>query len=391
MNKVIIINLNGVAYQLEEGGFEALRDYLDNAARRLEGNPDKDEIIADIEQAIGDKFRALLGDHKTVVLTKEVAAVITEMGPVQDASADGGKAAADQPAGAAPAAGEAGAAGADRPPLRRLYRITDGAMLAGVCNGLSAYLNLDVSLVRVGFALLSLFWGAGLLVYVILAFILPEANTPAEKAAATGAAATAAEFIRRARAGYYEGMKSFGDRRAHREWRRRFKRDMREWKHGFRREMRENAAWGWQRHWAQHPPPPLAAFVAWPILSLLKFVIFLCLIFAVLSLTAYGSVWGIGLPAGMPFWIGVIILLAAYRFITWPIKVARRAWFYPRWPYGYHSAVSGLVSSFVWLLMAGILIWLADRHVPGFHDKLQAVPAEAQHLMDSVRAWWARV
>jgi len=42
MNRVIPINLNGNAYQLEESGYEALRAYLDHAARRLESNPDKD-------------------------------------------------------------------------------------------------------------------------------------------------------------------------------------------------------------------------------------------------------------------------------------------------------------------------------------------------------------
>ena len=102
MNKVITINLNGVAYQLEEDGYEALRAYLDSAARRLEVNPDKDEIIADIEQAIADKFRAVLGVNKTVVVTKEVEGVIGEMGPVEDASA---------PAAGSPAADRAAAAG----------------------------------------------------------------------------------------------------------------------------------------------------------------------------------------------------------------------------------------------------------------------------------------
>ena len=392
MNKVITINLGGVAYQLEDGGYEALRDYLDTAARRLEGNPDKDEIIADIEQAIGDKFRGMLGDHKTVILTKEVHAVITEMGPVQDASGSDERAAADQPAGGAHAAGATGATGTDRPPLRRLYKIRDGAMLAGVCNGLAAYLNVDAAFVRVGFALMILCWGAGLLAYVILAIILPEAHTPAEKAAATGAAATAEEFIRRAKAGYYDGMRSFGDKQAHREWRRRFKREMREWKHGFRREMREHTAYGWSQPWAQHPPSSFGTFVVWPILSVFKFLAFLVLVFAVLSLTAYGSVWGVALPAGIPFWIGIIFLLAAYRVITWPVRMARRAWRYPGWSYGgYYPPVAGLLNSIVWLALAGFLIWLADRHVPGFHAKLQALPAEAQRFMESVREWWARL
>ena len=42
MNKVITINLGGNAYQLEEGGFDALRAYLETAAARLKDNPDRD-------------------------------------------------------------------------------------------------------------------------------------------------------------------------------------------------------------------------------------------------------------------------------------------------------------------------------------------------------------
>src|SRR5580692_3493993 len=130
MNKVITINLNGNAYQLEEDGFEALRRYLESAGRRLEGNPDKAEIIADIEQSIGDKFRALLGVNKTVVVTKEVMDVIAEMGPVQDASG-----AEDEPAaGAGAKDGPQAAAAAEAPGTpKRLYRIREGAMIGGVC------------------------------------------------------------------------------------------------------------------------------------------------------------------------------------------------------------------------------------------------------------------
>ena len=134
MNKVITINLNGVAYQLEEGGYDALRAYLDNAARRLEGNPDKDEIITDIEQAIADKFRALLGTHKTVVNVREVTGVLDEMGPVQDDSSGA-------TAGEGAAAGAKWSAAASQPEaggVRHLFRIyPEGAMLSGVCNGLA--------------------------------------------------------------------------------------------------------------------------------------------------------------------------------------------------------------------------------------------------------------
>lgn len=83
MNKVITINLGGNAYQLEEGGYDALRDYLGTAAARLQDNPDREEILSDIERAIADKFRTLLASYKTVVEAKEVAAVLAEMGPIE--------------------------------------------------------------------------------------------------------------------------------------------------------------------------------------------------------------------------------------------------------------------------------------------------------------------
>src|ERR1700728_3782840 len=87
MNKVTTINLGGNAYQLEEGGYEALRAYLETANARLQGNPDREEILSDIEQAIAEKFRALLNNFKTVIEAREVDTILAQMGPIE---ADGG-------------------------------------------------------------------------------------------------------------------------------------------------------------------------------------------------------------------------------------------------------------------------------------------------------------
>ena len=62
MNKVITINLNGRAYQLEEDGFDALRAYLDDASARLENDEGKAEIISDLEQAIDALLRREASD-----------------------------------------------------------------------------------------------------------------------------------------------------------------------------------------------------------------------------------------------------------------------------------------------------------------------------------------
>lgn len=392
MNKVITLNLNGNAYQLEESGYEALRGYLETASRRLEGNPDQAEIMADIEQAIADKFRSRLGPHKTVIVSREVAEVIGEMGPVEDVKSGAGETAAAPSASTPPQGGASPAGSTAAVPPRRLFKIRDGAMLAGVCNGLAVYTHLDVTVIRVLFAVLTVFtYGSGGLLYLLLAILLPTADTPAEKDAAFGGPSTAQEFIRRAKAGYYEGMKSFHDRESRREWKRKFRRDMRDWRREFRREMATHAAqssvaghgygWAW-------PHPGASLWPALLLLSLTKAIITFAWLLATLSLLATGAVFGLALPAGMPLWLGLIVVFVAYRFIIWPIRAARHACRLHS-GYGVHG-VTGFVDSFVWLGVLILLVWTADRYVPGAHDALQQVPPALHHALDSLRTWWAK-
>ena len=55
-------------------------------------------------------------------------------------------------------------------------RLTKGhtKMICGVCSGLAEYLNVDVTLVRLGTAVLTAVWGTGLVAYIVAAFIMPE-------------------------------------------------------------------------------------------------------------------------------------------------------------------------------------------------------------------------
>ena len=56
----------------------------------------------------------------------------------------------------------------------KLHKSSKDKKLAGVCGGIAEYLNTDPTIVRLVFALLFLGWGSGLLVYILLAIILPE-------------------------------------------------------------------------------------------------------------------------------------------------------------------------------------------------------------------------
>jgi phage shock protein C len=57
---------------------------------------------------------------------------------------------------------------------RRLARSRKGQIVAGVCSGLGDYLKVDANVVRLGFAVLTIFGGLGILIYLIAWVILPE-------------------------------------------------------------------------------------------------------------------------------------------------------------------------------------------------------------------------
>jgi len=394
MNKVIIINLDGIAYQLEEGGYDALRAYLETATTRLQGNPDREEILSDIERAIAEKFRALLGNHKTVVVTKEVATVLAEMGPIEaeageaaDAGASGGTSSSESGHGTA---GEERAAWGGGTP-RRLYRIHEGEMIAGVCNGMAAYVNVDPTLVRLAFVLLTMLWGTGVLVYLVMAIVVPEARSPEEKAAAYGGPSTAQEFIRRAKEGYYEAMKGFPDRKARREWQRRFKREMRGWRLSFDREMRANAdQWrqNWHGHWAEHAPFHPGMGFALPLLSVLHGAATVLWICALISLLATATVFGLALPANVPVWVAALLLFIAYGILVSPLKAARRACYggmgRSRWAWSFMFLLDAVVS----LAVVAVLLWLAAHYFPELREAIQSIPSLAHQAADDIRAWW---
>ena len=56
---------------------------------------------------------------------------------------------------------------------KKLYRSNKDKKLAGVCAGLAEYINIDTTIVRLLWALFAVF-GAGIIVYIICALIIPE-------------------------------------------------------------------------------------------------------------------------------------------------------------------------------------------------------------------------
>jgi phage shock protein PspC (stress-responsive transcriptional regulator) len=361
MNTVIIINLNGNAFHVEDPGFQSLRAYLERAQAQLKENPDKAEIMADLEQAIADKCARFLRPHKNVLGAAEIDEVLKEMGPVQSEHAPDATAPPDEQ----PRAETKTAAAANAP--KRLYQIREGAMLSGVCTGLAAYFNIDVTIVRIAFVLLTLLTsGIWILVYLAMMLVVPFANTGEEHAAATGKPFNAQEVIDRAKKHYAE----FKDGK---EWRRHWRQQRREW----RRRWHEGAYW-WghnlQRNVHQFSTHAgygghLGAALLIPLLAVFNAVLFCVWIAAIVSLATTGTIFGWAIGGSIPLWASLLILLVFYSFISRPLRHARRAIYFSTNGHNYLW-----FAAWYEILSTGVLIlvcWLAYTHLPQVHDFFQ--------------------
>lgn len=350
MHKVITINLNGKAYQLDDVAFESLRAYLDGAETVLKDNPDRTEIIADLEQAIAEKCNRFLGPHKSVVTSAEIEQVIKEMGPVESGTGDAEEPHAEREAGA----GDKAKADANAP--RRLYQIREGAMISGVCNGLAAYFGIDVTVIRIIFVVLAFITkGAWIGVYFLAMFVIPSAHTSEQRAAAHGLPFNAQEVIEQAK-------KNLADfHRQSKDWKRHWRRQHRHWKLHMRRPVRKEDPW-WD------PDPEHGAYasqvlagVMTPLLGLYSAALFVLFLVAVVSLVKTGAVLGWIFPVGVPVWMGVVGLIMLFHLLGTPARVARHG------PFAVWNGFLGLGFTF-------FAFWLAYTYVPEVREFVRNLP-----------------
>ena len=156
----VTVSLNLSTLEFEEAAYQRLEKYLAEATRLLEGNPDRPEILSDLEQAVADQCRRRMRPNQTVVALTELEPALEEIGPVQ---VPGPAAATDD-----------GHTGPDK--ARRLQQVSEGAVISGVCQGIARYFGLDVTALRV-FAVLLLFLTGGgmIIVYIALMLLIPYA------------------------------------------------------------------------------------------------------------------------------------------------------------------------------------------------------------------------
>jgi phage shock protein PspC (stress-responsive transcriptional regulator) len=161
-----VVRLNRSVLQFDEAALARLEQYLAESASLLEGDPDPEEILADLEQAVVDQCTRRLRPEQAVVTLQELEPALDEIGSVQ--LPGNGSASSSSPA--APSMPLRAAS------TRTLQQVSQGAVISGVCLGLAEYFRLDATLVRVAFVLLLIFTsGAMIPVYLALMVLMPYA------------------------------------------------------------------------------------------------------------------------------------------------------------------------------------------------------------------------
>ncbi|CBY61602.1 PspC domain-containing protein [Listeria monocytogenes] len=64
--------------------------------------------------------------------------------------------------------------------MKKLYKSSSQKMIAGVCGGLAEYFGIEVTIIRLLWAGAVLFFGTGILLYIIAAIIIPKETPESE-------------------------------------------------------------------------------------------------------------------------------------------------------------------------------------------------------------------
>ena len=195
MKKVLNISLGNRSFALEEDAYTRLREYLDHFRARLAASPDgpnsqNAEVMEDLESRIAELFTQEVGTDGRVVRLDLVERVTRQLGMPDGAPES------DSNPGANSSSYSSSTYSSGMPLPKRMYRDCDNRRIAGVCSGLSIYLDIDVVVTRILMLVAALFGTVGFWIYIICWIAIPEALTPAQKCEMHGLPVTAENMAR---------------------------------------------------------------------------------------------------------------------------------------------------------------------------------------------------
>ncbi len=173
MKKTFNINLGGIVFHIDEDAYELLDKYLSNLRIHFGKEEGAEEIVHDMELRISELFSERLDESKQVITLTDVEEIIAQMGNPEELSEDASQDSSNHSSG-------------EKKGMKRLFRNPDNKVIGGVCSGIAAYMDWDVTLVRLFMLVFGFVFQGTIIAYILAWVIIPEANTAAEKLSMMG-------------------------------------------------------------------------------------------------------------------------------------------------------------------------------------------------------------
>jgi phage shock protein PspC (stress-responsive transcriptional regulator) len=165
MNEITNIHLGRTAFVIAVDAHRALRAYLHAIGEQVDENK---EVLEEIELRMAELLTERGISGKKVAIMADIDYLKEQLGEPADFGAD-----EDHAPRAKHAAGEEG--------VKRLFRDTDNAVVAGVSSGLAAYFGIDPIIIRLMFVVLTISGGAGIVLYGLLWLLVPAAQSESDR------------------------------------------------------------------------------------------------------------------------------------------------------------------------------------------------------------------
>lgn len=192
MKKVISASIGGRCFAFDEDAYSRLSAYLFNYRKCLNNSSmdSPSEVMLDLENRLAELFEQGTGGVSSVSVNIDlVNSTVSKLG-MPDGSEEPAFQDSRNQASSEPSRSERdhGSEYSEnrRKESNRLFRDIDRKSIGGVCAGLAALLDIDITIVRVLFVLALVLGGCGLIIYIVLWIVIPAAETPEDKCAMRG-------------------------------------------------------------------------------------------------------------------------------------------------------------------------------------------------------------
>lgn len=207
MNKIISINLKGFIFQVEEEAYDRLKQYLEQLNRHFAKDESRLEIIDDIENRLAEMMQERL-KTKSAITMADVEEIIAIMGnPADFETEEETEANSEEKKGNK----SSYSTYTDDFAAKRFFRDTENSIIGGVCSGAGHYFGIDPLWIRLGFLFLFFVLGTGLLFYIILWAIIPEAKTQSDRLRMKGEKVNVDNIEKAVKEEYERVKKNFDD------------------------------------------------------------------------------------------------------------------------------------------------------------------------------------